>query len=174
MKLAPEWVLGVVRWLSKPLPSRLADRLDSVIREFINGLGALSGGLHLFWIALHSALIWMVFSTIPFLIALVAFGVEMGSLWDLTVVSWALLATVGVAVSIPSAPGFFGTYQLAFKALLVEFGVDPALALAMGLLVWFIFWSSLTVLGLVVLRTRGTSFDELTRQAGKDPFGDRR
>ncbi len=77
-------------------------------------------------------------------------------------VSWILLAAVGVAVAIPSAPGFFGTYQLACKSVLERFGVEPAEALALGLLVWFVFWITLVVQGLIVLRSQRTSLGELT------------
>jgi uncharacterized membrane protein YbhN (UPF0104 family) len=75
--------------------------------------------------------------------------------------SYIALGAVGVAVAIPSAPGFFGTYQLAFKTVLEQFGVESATALAMGLLVWFAFWSTLTAGGLLVMRAGGTRFSDL-------------
>jgi hypothetical protein len=174
LRLAPEQVLRLMRWLSRPLPEQLASRLESLVTGFIEGLGALKGGSHLFWIALHSATIWLIFSTIPVTVALVAFGLEMGSGLDLVAASWGALAAVGVAVALPSAPGFLGTYQLAFKAVLVEFGVDPATAMAVGLCVWLVFWLSVTSIGLIVLRLRGSSLAELTDQVGKDPASDRR
>jgi uncharacterized membrane protein YbhN (UPF0104 family) len=73
------------------------------------------------------------------------------------------LAAVGVAVAIPSAPGFFGTYQLAFSAVLVAFKVDPATALAMGVLAWFVFWITLTLQGLLMLRFEPTNLAEISR-----------
>jgi hypothetical protein len=84
----------------------------------------------------------------------------------MAVVSYLALGAVGVAVAIPSAPGFFGTYQLAFKTVLEQFGVPSATALALGLVVWFVFWLTLTAAGLVVMRTGGTKFSDLTRQGG--------
>ena len=77
----------------------------------------------------------------------------------------AALGAVGVAVAIPSAPGFFGTYQLAFKTVLEQFGVDSATALALGLVVWFVFWAALTLAGFIVMRTGGARLRDLTRRA---------
>jgi uncharacterized protein (TIRG00374 family) len=161
LRLRPEFVYRIVRFFARPLPDRLGDGLESVLRRFADGLGSLRGGTHLFWIVLHSITIWLILSAIPMLAGIAAFGIDLGSPAKTLVLSWVVLAVVGVAVAIPSAPGFFGPYQLAFKAVLVRLGVDPPTALAVGLLVWFVFWVTLTVLGLVVLRMRGTSLGEL-------------
>lgn len=161
MRMAPDRVIRTSRFFLRPLPVAMRERAQSMIRSFINGLGALSGGSHLFWIVLHSITIWLVLSAAPILIALQAFGVDLGTPVETLVASWIVLSAVGVAVAIPSAPGFIGPYQLAFKATLVRFGVDPATALAMGVLVWFVFWLTLTLQGLFFLRRSHTSLSEL-------------
>ena len=165
LRVRPEFVYRMVRFFARPLPQRVGEGLESVLRRFADGLGSLRGGTHLFWIVLHSITIWMVLSAIPMLAGIAAFGIDLGSPAKTVVLTWVVLAVVGVAVAIPSAPGFFGPYQLAFKAVLVRLGVDPATALAVGLLVWFVFWVTLTTLGLVVLRTRRTSLGELTSRS---------
>jgi uncharacterized membrane protein YbhN (UPF0104 family) len=118
--------------------------------------------------------IWLILSTIPLLAGIYAFGIDLGSSTETLMVSWLLLAAVGVAVAIPSTPGFFGTYQLAFNSVLERFGVTPAEALALGLLVWFVFWSTLVALGLLVLRSQRTSLGELTLRSSKDPVTESR
>ena len=65
----------------------------------------------------------------------------------------------------PSAPGFLGTYQLAFKTVLEQFGVGSATALALGLVIWFVFWATLTLAGLAVMRTGGTRLRDLMQRA---------
>lgn len=166
LRLAPDAVIGIGLWFLRPFPEELSRRVERLLRSFADGLGALSGGSHLFWIGFHSVVIWVFISVLPVLAGLLAFDVVFDSTADLFIVSYIVLAAVGVAVAIPSAPGFFGTYQLAFKTVLEQFGVDSATALALGLVVWFIFWLTLTVLGLIVMRMGGTSLSDLTRQRG--------
>lgn len=161
LRLAPDFVISVAHFFLKPFPDRLSAWVESLLRNFAHGLGALSGGSHLFWIGFHSAVIWALLSLLPMLAGLLAFDVDLGSTTRLLVVSYIVLGAVGVAVAIPSAPGFFGTYQLAFKTVLEQFGVDSPTALALGLVVWFIFWATLTLLGLVVMRQGGTRLSDL-------------
>lgn len=165
LRLAPGPVMRITAFFVRPLPDRVATMVERLLRNFTEGLGALSGGRHLFWIAFHSAMIWIVFSMVPILAGLLAFGIDLGSELRLVMVSYVALGAVGVAVAIPSAPGFFGTYQLAFKAVLEQFGVSSATALALGLVVWFVFWVTLTLAGGLVLRTGGTRLSDLTRGA---------
>lgn len=169
LKVAPEPVIKVAMWFLRPLPERISVTVERLLRNFATGLGALSRGSHLFWIAFHSAMIWIVFSMVPMLAGLLGFGLELGSLVEMAIISYIALGAVGVAVAIPSAPGFFGTYQLAFKTVLEQFGVPSATALALGLVVWFVFWVTLTVAGLVVMRTGGTRLSDLTRGAETPP-----
>jgi uncharacterized protein (TIRG00374 family) len=163
LRAAPEWVIRAAHVVMWPLPERLSAWVEHALRSFIAGLGALKGGAHLFWIVLHSVTIWLIASTGPILIGLWAFDIDLGGPLDTLFASWVLLGAVGAAVALPSAPGFIGPYQLAFKAVLVRFGVEPATALAMGVLVWFVFWVTLTLQGFWVLRSSHTSLAELTR-----------
>ncbi|MGH0037799.1 MAG: lysylphosphatidylglycerol synthase transmembrane domain-containing protein [Myxococcota bacterium] len=174
LKLAPGGFMAVARWICRPLPPRLGEWVEHALARFAEGLGALSGGSHLFWIVLHSAVIWLVAATLPVYAAVVAFGLDLGGPTQTLVVCWILLAASGVAVSLPSAPGYFGPYQLAFKEVLVRFGVEPATALALGMMVWVVFWITLVVQGLLVAGAPWRSLGALPRQSRKDPAPDRR
>ena len=163
MRVAPETVIRISHRLMVLLPLSIREKVEALLRSFIEGLGALSGGRHLFWIVFHSLVIWLLLSAAPIWIGFWAFDVEIGSPVETMVASWIVLGAVGVAVALPSAPGFIGPYQLAFKAVLVRFGVEPATALAMGVLVWFAFWLTLTLQGLFFLRRSNRSLAELAR-----------
>ena len=174
LRFAPERVLTIVTWAVRPLPTRVRDFAESNLLRFTEGLGALSAGSHLWWLLFYSLLIWLVIGVIPMVAGIVSFGVDLGG-WEPTMVtSWLLLAGVGVAVAIPAAPGFVGPYQLAFTMILEPMGVPPATCLAMGLLVWFVFWCSFTFQGLIVMRLGGTSLAELTARAGKGSSSEHR
>jgi len=177
LRFAPDAVIRAVTFAMRPLPGNASSFVEGNLRRFTEGLAAISGGTHLWWILFHSITIWLVVGALPMTAGLLAFDLPASvtaSSDRLVYVSWLLLAAVGVAVAIPSAPGFFGVYQLAFTAVLRPLGVDDATSLALGLLVWLVFWASFTLQGFVVLRAGGISFAELTAASGKAPTNDRR
>ncbi len=88
---------------------------------------------------------------------------------QLLLAAWLTLAAIGVAVALPSAPGFFGPYQLACRLALEPFGVDDATAVALGILFNVVFWVTLTALGLAALRGRRTSLAEIEHAAERPP-----
>ncbi|MDE0886531.1 MAG: lysylphosphatidylglycerol synthase transmembrane domain-containing protein [Myxococcota bacterium] len=149
LRLAPARSIRFVMLCARVLPSGIQVSLESAMHGFVEGLGALRGGRHLLWIALDSVMIWLVTGTAPILLGFYFFGIEMGGPLDTLVHAWILLGAVGAAVAIPSAPGFIGPYQLAFTAVLVPFGVAKPTALALGVVVWLIFWLTLTAQGLL-------------------------
>ena len=136
------------------------------LERFTQGLGALRSGSHLFWIGFHSLTIWLVASTLPMLAGFLALDVQFDSPYEMLMASWTLLAGVGIAVALPSAPGFFGVYHSACRLVLERFGMAPEMAVALGTLLHGVFWLTLTILGFAVLRARRTRFGDLDRAAG--------
>ena len=165
LRVAPHLVIGLASWFLRPFPARFGNYVIDVLGRFGDGLGALKGGAHLFWIAFHSIVVWFVASTIPMLAGVWALGLDFGSPFETLVAAWITLAAVGMAVAIPSAPGFFGTYHAACRLALEPFGVSAEEAVALGTLLHGTFWVTLTLLGLAVLRSRRTSFGELEQAA---------
>ena len=160
LRLAPNAVIAFGMACARPLPRGFRASLEAGMHSFVLGLGALKGGSHLFWIGLHSITIWLVAGTAPILLGFSAFGIDLGGPGVTLVYAWILLGALGAAVAIPSAPGFIGPYQLAFTAVLVPFGVVKPTALALGVVVWVIFWLTFTVQGLLYLGLgRGGSFE---------------
>jgi uncharacterized protein (TIRG00374 family) len=166
LRMAPERTLSLTRALLRPLSERAAGFTEHHLRRFAEGLGALRGGSHLVWIGVHSLVIWLVWSPLPFVAGFLALDLEFGSLREMVLASWVTLAAVGVAVAIPSAPGFFGPYQYACRLALSPFGVGEAEAVALGILFNSVFWATLTALGLLVLRWRRTSLGEIEDATG--------
>lgn len=161
----PARVERIAAWALRPFPARTAARAGRLIHRFGEGLGALRGGRHLWWIAVHSAVIWLGISVVPIVAAFLALGIEMAP-GQAVVAAWTTQAAIGVAVALPSAPGFFGIFHYACRLALVRFGVAPETAVAAGTLIHSVMWLTLTLLGLAVLRLRRTSLAELDRAAG--------
>jgi uncharacterized membrane protein YbhN (UPF0104 family) len=95
-----------------------------------------------------------------------ALGIDPGAPGRVVAASWMTLAASGIAVALPSVPGFFGVYHSACRLVLERFGISAELALALGTLLHAVFWLTLTGLGLAVARSRHTSLGELDGAAG--------
>jgi len=171
LRLAPDQVTGIASALARPLPGGLRARGRSQLEHFSQGLGALRRGSHLFWIGFHSLTIWLVASTLPMLAGFWALDVRFDSVLESLLASWMLLVAVGIAVTLPSAPGFFGVYHSACRLVLERFGMAPEMSLALGTLLHAVFWVTLTALGFAVLRARRTRFEDLDRAAAAPGSG---
>jgi hypothetical protein len=169
LRARPAEVERIVLRIVRPVSRRAAGFVERVIHRFAEGLGALSGGRHLFWIAFHSVVIWLVISVVPILAAFLALGIELPSAWQSLVAAWTTQAAIGVAVALPSAPGFFGIFHYACRLALVRSGVPVETAVAAGTLIHSVMWVTLTALGLLVLRSRRTSLAEVDRAARAAP-----
>ena len=165
LKAMPERVLAWTRFLLRPIP-RLAAFAERMLRRFHEGLGALRSGRHLFWIAFDSFLIWWVVSVVPILASFLALGLDLGSPARMLEAAWTTQAVVGVAVALPSAPGFFGVFHWASQIALLGFGVPRDEALAAGTVLHAVMWLTLTSIGLGVLWLRRTSLGEIDRAGG--------
>jgi uncharacterized protein (TIRG00374 family) len=162
MRFAPERAAGIARVASRwLLPQRVGASLESLVRRMSEGLGSLQGGRHLWWVALHSVLIWGVLGILPFLAGFAALGIDLGSPGRAIAASYVVLTAVGIAVALPSAPGFFGPYHLAAREALARFGVGEAQALALGTLSHAVFWITTSAIGLWVLRSRRGRLEDL-------------
>lgn len=152
LRVAPEQALGVMhRVLAAVLPARLSEQIEGLLLRFSKGLGSLRGGKHLFWIVFHSVLLWGVVSVIPFYAGVVALGIDLGSFSRTIAAAFVTLAAVGLAVALPAAPGFFGTYHLACKEALGVFGVPDSRAFAMAVVTHGTFWLTMNLLGLLLV-----------------------
>ena len=133
LRFAPEFFLRAAGLVLRPLPgARSRRRALDWLRRFQEGLGALRGG--------HPP------GLDPALLArdlaggldaagdrgLLALDIDFPSRWEEIAAAWAMLAAIGVAVAIPSTPGFIGPFHLAAKVALQRFGVAPETAVACG------------------------------------------
>lgn len=166
LRLAPEQVRRVVGVPLRLLPDSSAHFALSQLDRVGEGLGALRGGSHLFWIACQSLAIWLVANTVPVLAGFWSLGLQFPSRLDEWVAGWVTLAAIAIAVALPSAPGFFGVYHSACRLVLEHFGFPAETAVAAGTLIHAVFWLSTCALGLLALRGLRTRFGDLGRAAG--------
>ena len=125
------------------------DRLLAPFERFAGGIGGRSRRGPLFQATVLSVLIWLVDGTITWLVA--------GSLG----IGFSLAAAVlvvgvgGLGTSIPSAPGYVGTYELAMSTIARALGAAPETALGFALVLHVITLTPVALGGIVSLLTLG-------------------
>jgi len=127
--------------LSNPLPTSLRDKGSRLLRNAEAGLSALKSPAMLAGMIAHSLLRWGSCGAMVWL-ALLGFGVTISF-----PVSMIVIAVSAVAVTVPSAPGFFGAMQAAFVFALLPFGISREVALAASVLYLVAQWLPVTLFG---------------------------
>lgn len=150
---------GALGWLVARLPAAVRLRVGGPLDSFALGLDVMGNRRALGTVAALSLLIW---------------GINVAGLWamfaafDLALPPYApflVLAIVAVALVLPSAPGYVGTFQVGTVAGLALFAVPEATALSLSLLYHALNYVPITALGLVYLGTMNLTLGEL-RAAG--------
>lgn len=118
-----EWALG---WL----PGRWGVPLLGSAERAVQGLDALRSPRLLFWLALSSAIIWLLSALTNYLIFL---ALGMPASW---VQSVFLLVVLQAGVALPSTPGKVGIFQVLCRWSLALFGIPPAQGVAYGILLY--------------------------------------
>lgn len=119
----------VERVAGRILPESLRRPLVDGLRSFLEGVAVLRDG-RLFLASLVWAAAQWLFLGLSFLAAFRAFGItEVGFVGALF-----LQSLIGLAVAVPSSPGFFGPFEAAARVGLVLWGVAPekAISFAVG------------------------------------------
>ena len=146
------------------LPARIAGGVLTVTENIVTGLASLRGWRLLLPAFAWSLAVW-VLQSLSFWIGFFAFGIDLPFTAALVA-----NATVALAVAVPSAPGFVGTFHAGAKLALTDiYGVAaaPALGFAFG---WHLGgFIPITLLGLWYARRIGLSMGDLRgsgRKAG--------
>ena len=105
----------------------LERRLHRVFQTFVTGLDGVRAPSHLLPLVVWSAIVWVI-PALAMWTMLVAMNLHLP--W---IAGWAVLAFVGLGISIPSAPGYVGVFHF-FAALAVGiFGVPQSAAVGYAL-----------------------------------------
>ena len=142
MALFPALTLRVVAQLVRVLPSGAAAKVSGFFERFLQGLAFMRSPLDLLMVLLTSVVIWLL---------------ETGKYWfvmhafQFRVSFFALMLMIGVvnlATTIPSAPGYIGTFDAPGIAVLQAYGVPANTAAGYTLVLHAALWLPVTLLGL--------------------------
>jgi hypothetical protein len=134
---------------------RLMERGRGILLSFGAGLGVLRDIRRSAIVFAWALVMWLVNGT-SFWIAFKAVGIE--APFSAALFLQSLLA---FAVAVPSAPGFFGTFEAASKVALSVYGIDETLAVSYALGYHLLGWIPITVIGFWYLGKLGLHLSEL-------------
>ncbi len=147
----------------RPLPERWRAPLRRVGVSFLEGLRGLGSPREAWMIFITSVAIWLL-ETAKYWFVMHAFAFR--------VPFFALMLMNGVvnlATTLPSAPGYVGTFDTPGIAVLAAYGVDKALAAAYTLTLHAALWLPVTALGAYYAVQAGLHWHELARPQHLSP-----
>jgi len=142
-------------WLARFLPSRYAGQITGLVQSFLEGLAAMKSSKNLILAVMLSIPIWTAYALGTYA-ALKACAIDAPFS-----ASWVVLAFVGIGVSLPSAPGFFGTFQFFTVAALALYAVDHQQAFGFSLLHHMAQYIPVTLFGWILLIKEQMSLGDL-------------
>jgi hypothetical protein len=143
------------------VPKRLHERILGLMTKFLDGLASLRSPLNVLMVFFTSVLIWLL---------------ETGKYWfvmhafDFNVSFFALMLMNGIvnlATTIPSAPGYIGTFDAPGIAVLTAYGVEHSVAAGYTLVLHVALWLPITLLGAYFLTREGVHWNDALRAETK-------
>ena len=159
----PQTTAKVGLWfIERFTPKRLHEKIIGVMNKFLDGLASLRSPFNVLMVFFTSVIIWLL---------------ETGKYWfvmhafDFSVSFFALMLMNGIvnlATTIPSAPGYIGTFDAPGIAVLTAYGVDQATAAGYTLTLHVALWLPITLLGAYYLAREGIQWSDALRSEAKD------
>lgn len=140
------------------VPGHLYEKLRSLLRSFVRGLGSVSRPSVLVGAVAWSVAVWACLAASMWC-GMLAFGIAAPGFPGAVLVQ----AIVGFAVAIPSSPGFFGPFEAAARVGLSAYGVDPSRIVAFAVSYHILTFIPVTLLGLWYLSRLGMGWKEVER-----------
>lgn len=151
-----------VRLATLLLPTRLRTHTDTLYERFMHGLISLSRPSDVLMIFGTSVIIWLI-ETLKYWFVMHAFDFQVGF-----VVLMLMNGLVNLATSLPSAPGYIGTFDAPGIETLVAFGVPNNLAASYTFALHAALWLPVTLVGAFFFwrsRLQWSDFQTATNQA---------
>jgi uncharacterized protein (TIRG00374 family) len=153
----------VTRLVEHFVPIRIREKTLGISRRFLEGLKSLSSPVDVLMVFITSVLIWLL-ETVKYWFVMHAFSFSI-SFFALMLMN----GVVNLATTIPSAPGYLGTFDLPGIAVLQAYNIPNEVAASYTFVLHFALWFPVTALGLYYMVREGISWKEVTK-ARKEPL----
>jgi len=143
-------------------PKRWQNNTSSVIHRFLSGLEALRSPQEALMIFLTSVVIWLL-ETGKYWLVMQAFPFRV-SFFALMLMN----GIVNLATTLPSAPGYIGTFDAPGIALLSAYGIPGEIAAGYTLVLHGALWLPITLLGAYFFMREGIDLTSVMASASKE------
>jgi hypothetical protein len=151
----PAFTDCLLTWMVKRLvPARGREKTLGISRRFLDGLESLRSPLDVLMVFVTSVIIWLL-ETVKYWFVMHAFSFSV-SFFALMLMN----GVVNLATTIPSAPGYLGTFDLPGIAVLQAYDVTREVAASYTFVLHFALWFPVTALGLYYMLREGVSWTE--------------
>lgn len=140
-------------------PARLRPQLHGLFDRFVVGLQALRSPRELAMISAVSVAIWLI-ETLTYWFVMQAFGLSLPF-----AVLMLMTAVINLFTTIPSTPGYVGTFHAPGIAILMQFGVAQALATGFTVVLHMALWLPITLLGAIFMLRQSIGWSDMERAA---------
>ena len=138
----PQITQKIADWIiNRFLPARIREKTSRITERFLTGLESLRSPQEALMIFFTSVIIWLL-ETGKYWFVMHAFDFEVSFLALML-----MNGIVNLATTIPSAPGYLGTFDAPGIALLSTYGVPPEMATSYTLVLHAALWFPITALG---------------------------
>lgn len=163
MAVYPKSTEAALEWVNQRLvPQRFRTTATELSQRFLLGLGSLRSPKDVFMVLLTSILIWLL-ETVKYWFLMRAFPFEV-SFFALMLMN----GVVNLATTLPSAPGYIGTFDAPGIAVLVAYGVDHALATGYTIVLHAALWLPITLLGLYYMARESISWRSIRAEVSRE------
>jgi uncharacterized protein (TIRG00374 family) len=160
MAIYPDRARSIFLWVNERfVPEGYRDKLGAFADRFIQGLASLRSPADVAMVLLTTIVIWLL-ETGKYWFLMHAFPFEV-SFFALMLMN----GIVNLATTIPSAPGYIGTFDAPGIALLEAYGVEGAIAAAYTLVLHVALWLPITLLGAYYMIRQGLSWTQVQADA---------
>ncbi len=154
----PAVTIRVGSWfIDRILPERTRPQVTALMHRFLDGLASLRSPLNILMVFVTSVIIWL-FETGKYWFVMHAFNFHV-SFFALMLMN----GIVNLATTIPSAPGYIGTFDAPGIAVLTAYGVPQAVAAGYTLVLHVALWLPITLVGAYYLAHEGIHWSDSLR-----------
>jgi len=161
---SPQRVQTLYNWLiTRLVPQRFQDPLRGFLDRFMTGLSSLRRGRDVAMIFVTSLVIWLA-ETVKYWFVMHGFAFSVPFY-----VLMLMNGVVNLSTTIPSSPGYVGTFDLPGIEILMTFGVPRAVATAYTGVLHAALWLPITVLGAYYMWRERVSWRAVSAEVDRPP-----